>query len=118
LDAIAFDAELRDTTHLYARHGFIDEQHVAALKNIAAESADDPQSLRSLRVVLEKFGATDPNLPDWRQLTRKLAQAELAALEVSVSRDEGDQDPPMPAFLDLKPVSESQGAGPAVSLTA
>lgn len=43
LDAISFDAELRDNTHLYARHGFIDDQHVSNLKAIAAGSAETPK---------------------------------------------------------------------------
>jgi integrase len=116
LDAIAFDAELRDTTHLYARHGFIDEQHVSSLKTIAAGSADDPETIRTLKVALEKFNATDPAQPDWRQLTRKLAQAELAALEVSAYRDEGEPDPPIPAFLDLKPAPDAQSPGSAISI--
>jgi len=61
----------------------IDEQHISSLKAVAAGSADDSEIKRTLRTALGKFGATDPTLPDWRQLTRKLAQAELAALDVS-----------------------------------
>jgi len=116
LDAIAFDAELRDGTHLYARHGFIDEQHVSSLKAIAAGCADDSETKRTLRIALGKFDATDPTLPDWRQLTRKLAQAELAALDVSAHRDEGEQDPPIPAFMDIKPDLDGGSVGPTVSI--
>jgi hypothetical protein len=116
LDANAFDAELRDSTHLYARHGFIDEEYVSILKTIAAGSASDSEILGTLRVVLRKFNATDPTQPEWRQLTRKLAQSELAALDVSALRDDGEEDPPMPAFLDVKAVLNGQGAGKPVSI--
>ena len=116
LDAIAFDAELRDSTPRYARHGFIDEQYVSSLKAIAAGSADDTETIRTLRVVLGKFGATDATLPDWRLLTRKLAQAELAALEVSALRDEGEPDPPTPAFLDVKAAPEPQNTGTPIPI--
>jgi integrase len=116
LDAIAFDAELRDSTPRYARHGFIDEQYVSSLKAIAAGSADETETIRTLRVVLGKFGATDPTLPDWRQLTRKLAQAELAALEVSALRDEGEPDPPIPAFLAVKVAPLTQNTGTPIPI--
>jgi len=99
-EALAFDEELRDSTHLYARHGFFDEFYIERLKNIAAGKADREETSQTLQIILRKFRATDPASPGWRRLTRLLAQAELAALNVAMHRDEGDEDPPPPAFLN------------------
>jgi hypothetical protein len=93
------DSELRDGAQ--CKDGFFDERYVADLKSIAAGSATEAEILHSLRFPLGKFNATDPGQPDWRQLARHLAQAEIPALDVSARRDDGEPDPPPPAFFEV-----------------
>jgi integrase len=108
-EQVAIDDTVRDIAPHLAGIG-IDDRYVADLKQIAAGRADDPQTMRVLADVLIKFGqrgqqAHAPGSPGWRQLTRLLAQAELAALNVIAHRDEGEPDPPTPAFLKAPEVT-------------
>jgi integrase len=109
-EEIALDERLRDTAPR-ATLISIDDSYVGALREIAAGRADDELTMRVLADVLIKFGQRGqyehtPGSPTWRQLTRLLAQAELAALNVMAHRDDGEPDPATPAFLET-PVASS-----------
>lgn len=107
--AVAFDTEARDLDHRYASIGFVDEDHVAALRAIVAGRADTAEIESAIGGALAYFRkrgnhAHPAGSPEWRALARTLAQAELAALAVTASRDEGDADPPTPAALEPPPI--------------
>jgi integrase len=114
-DAIAFDDELRNSNPLYARFGFQDEQRISILRAISAGSASDSDIIEALGIVLRNFNAIDPSRPDWREMTRRLAQAELAALDVAMHRDDGEPDPPTPPAL-LETSTESGQTFSGVSI--
>lgn len=99
--SIAFDSELRDATPAFARVGFPDEDYIEDLKAIISGRLHDHQLpirfLTNIRQHVPPRLALDR--PAWRRATRILAQAELAAIDVSILRSEGEPDPPLPDFL-------------------
>jgi integrase len=102
--AVAFDAEARNADHRFASIGFVDEEHVAALRAIVAGRSDTAEIEATIGGALDYFHKRGNHThasgsPEWRALARSLAQAELAALAVTAARDEGDADPPVPLAL-------------------
>ncbi|MFG1228008.1 tyrosine-type recombinase/integrase [Xanthobacter wiegelii] len=112
-DRLAYDAAIRDTGSKAIGLGFPDEQYVADLREIAAGRILDPLPA-PLALALE-WSTRNGNLQDapgssaWNSTVRMLARAELAALDTSLHRDEGEADPPLPPDLAPAPVT----AGPA-----
>jgi integrase len=93
-DQISFDEELRNTHHLYAR-GFISEEYVAVLQQCSSGAASDDEMQKTLGWILRKFtanGNLDVKIgtPEWREIARALAFAELESLRRTAERDEGD----------------------------
>jgi integrase len=114
-ESVEFDTELRDTDPRYAEFGFPDEQNIASLKRIASGAAGDDETARTLAIILYRFRQrghiqSPAGSAEWRNVCRLLAQAELASLEVSAHRDEGEPDPPLPAFLE--PPAETETHSP------
>lgn len=97
--SIAFDSELRDATALYARHGFPDEEYIQDLKLVIAGRLDEHEMPPNFLANIRPLVPAGLDHTEWRKATRLLARAELAALEVSALRDEGEADPPSPEFL-------------------
>lgn len=111
--SLAFDSELRDTTPLYAKCGYPDEDYIEVLKAIVAGRLDDREMPRMFLTNIRQHIPAGLDHATWRRATRILAQAELAAIEVSSLRSEGEPDPPVPAFLD---VAVTPAAEPAQSI--
>lgn len=89
------DDELRNTDGRYAQHGFVDSDHVDALKRIISGAADNGQIRDTLGAVLRFYEVRGhvkaaSGSPQWREAARALAVAELEALAREVERDEGD----------------------------
>ncbi|MFG1230623.1 tyrosine-type recombinase/integrase [Xanthobacter wiegelii] len=116
-DRLAYDAAIRDTGSKAIGLGFPDEQYVADLREIAAGRILDPLPA-PLALALE-WSTRNGNLQDapgspaWNATVRMLARAELAALDTSLHRDEGESDPPTPA--DLIPAKAAAEAQPATA---
>lgn len=116
-DRLAYDAAIRDTGSKAIGLGFPDEQYVADLREIAAGRILDPLPA-PLALALE-WSTRNGNLQDapgspaWNATVRMLARAELAALDTSLHRDEGESDPPTPA--DLIPAKAAAAAQPATA---
>jgi integrase len=103
-DGLAFDSAARDADHRFA-HGFIDEIYVSDLRRVASGAAGTEEILgtvgRILQVSEQRGSPThSAGTAEWRNLARRLAQAELATLNVTAYRDDGHQDPPLPDFSD------------------
>ena len=98
---------MRDFTPLYARFGFQDEDYFEDLKRIAAGKVDADEIKKTFRFDLRQYAPDNLDLGEWRTLTRMLAQAELAAMEVIESRNEGEPDPPLPAFLNVATTTDT-----------
>ncbi|MCC8941038.1 integrase [Bradyrhizobium sp. Arg68] len=100
-NSLEFDSELRDATPLYARFGAPDESYVEDLKSVIAGRLEDHELpimfLTRIRRYVPARLALDRQA--WRRATRILAQAELATIEVSSLRSEGEPDPALPSFL-------------------
>lgn len=97
--SLAFDSELRDATSLYARFGSTDEDYIEDLKSIVAGRLHDDEMPMIFLTNIKQHVPTGLDRAEWRRATRILAQAELAALDVSALRDEGEADPAIPPFL-------------------
>lgn len=100
--AVAFDTDARDKDYRYAAIGFLDGDHVGALRAVVAGRADHDAIIRTIGPALEYFRRRGNHAhaigsPEWRSLARAIAQVELAALAVTATRDEGEVDPPIPA---------------------
>ncbi len=105
-EANAFDEEARNADPRYATFGFVDPDYVQALEAIAAGRARNEEIASTIEAVLRKFQrrghmSQTPGSPDWRAAARLLALAELAALDVTARRDDGEPDPPLPDFLTV-----------------
>lgn len=99
-NSVAFDSELRDATSLYARFGHPDEAYIEDLKSIAAGRLRDDEMPRIFLTNIRQHVPAGLDPAAWRRATRILAQAELAAMEVSALRNDGEPDPPTPEFLN------------------
>lgn len=99
--SIAFDGELRDATPLYARIGYPDEDYIEDLKSIVAGRLEEQEMPRPFLFNIRQHLPADLDRAMWRRATRLLAQAELAAIEVTSLRNEGEPDPPLPDFLQV-----------------
>ena len=93
-DQLAFDEELRNSTHVFA-HGFIDENYVARLKECISGAASNEDTKATVGWVVDKFKANgnadfEFGTPEWREAARALATAELESLRRTAERDEGD----------------------------
>lgn len=111
--SLAFDSELRDATPLYAKFGDPDEEYIQDLKDIVAGRLEDHEMPRIFLTNIRQHVPLGLDQATWRRATRILAQAELAAMEVSGLRSEGESDPPMPTFLN---VAAAPSAAPAQSI--
>jgi hypothetical protein len=98
--SLAFDSELRDHTPLYAQIGFPDADYVRSLREIIAGRLEEREMPQLFLMKVKQHVPPDLDQATWRRASRILAQAELAALEVNALRDEGEQDPPLPKFLE------------------
>lgn len=103
-DGLAFDSAARDADPRYAL-GFIDDIYVADLRRVASGAAATDEISGTVGRILQKSeqrGAPihSAGSAEWRNLARRLAQAELASLNVTAHRDDGHQDPPSPDFAD------------------
>jgi hypothetical protein len=78
--SLTFDSELRDTTPLYAKLGYPDEDYIEDLKAIIAGRLDDGELPIIFRTNIRQFVPADLDQATWRRATRILAQAELAAI--------------------------------------
>lgn len=103
--SIAFDSELRDATPFYASMGYPDEDYIEDLKSIVAGRLDEHQMPRPFLANIRQHLPADLDRAVWRRATRLLAQAELAAIEVTSLRNEGEPDPSMPDFLHSPPAA-------------
>ncbi|MFG1250483.1 DUF6538 domain-containing protein, partial [Xanthobacter flavus] len=115
-ERLAFDTEIRDCGSPAIGAGFIDEDYVAALRDLAAGRLVDPLPT-PIALALEwsrrQGNLQDPpGSPNWNATLRMLARAELAALETEALRDEGEPDPPIPA--ELAPVKPTQADSPRI----
>ena len=109
---LAFDSEARDADNRFAQ-GFIDEVYVSDLRRVASGAAGTEEIFgtvgRILRLSEQRGSPThSAGTAEWRNLARRLAQAELASLNVTAYRDDGHQDPPLPDFTD--PVAYAPGS--------
>lgn len=111
--SLAFDSELRDHTPLYAKMGYPDEDYIEALKDIIAGRLEDHEMPRIFLTNVRQHVPLGLDQATWRRASRILAQAELAAIEVSGLRSDGESDPPMPAFLN---VAATPAAAPTQSI--
>ena len=113
--SIALDQEIRDNDHRYAATGFAEEQEVEALKRVVAGKADTNETLATMANILalarhQELASVPRGTAEWRILMRFLAQAELAAMNVSAHRDEAEPDPSVPDFLKAPFEPEAAGA--------
>ncbi len=116
-DGLAFDSEARDADPRFTL-GFIDDVYVADLRRVASGAAGTDEIVGTVGRILQKSEQRgSPTHPagsvDWRNLARRLAQAELASLNVTAYRDEGHQDPPVPDFAD--PVISAPGSTTSIN---
>ena len=111
-DALVFDSEARDADPRFAL-GFIDDVYVADLRRVTSGAAATDEIIGTVGRILQKSEQRGSPMHsagsmEWRNLARRLAQAELASLDVTAYRDEGYLDPPTPDFAD--PVVSTPGA--------
>ena len=117
---IAFDEEIRNNDSRYANIG-IDDTYVEALRR-ATTGATSNAELNSVvgRIVRkfrqERHTAVLDNTPEWRELGRILAGAELEYLSRVAERDEGDFSgvPSLPALAAAKPMTADPQAARAL----
>jgi hypothetical protein len=93
-DQMRFDDELRNSDDRYA-HGFIDEDYVAQLRRAVSGAAPNDELQKTVGYILHKFQANrnttaTPGSPEWREVGRALATAELESLARTAERDDGD----------------------------
>jgi len=103
-DQVEFDQELRNTTHLYARHGFIDEFYVETLREIRSGAATNDEIQNAIGWIFRKFqnlGHLDCTLgsTEWRYTASRLAAAEYEALNLAALRDDGEDAPTPPEWI-------------------
>jgi hypothetical protein len=101
---LAFDSAARDGDTRFAQ-GFIDDIYVGNLQRVVSSAAGTDEIFGTVgRIVHRSQQRGSPThsagSAEWRNLARRLAQAELATLNVTAYRDEGHQDPPLPDFVD------------------
>lgn len=127
-DQVQFDQDLRNTTHLYARHGFIDEFYVETLREIRSGAATNDEIQNAIGWIFRKFKSlghldSDPGSTEWRYTASRLAAAEYEALNLAALRDD-DGDAPAPpewitnALSELENTSEGGQKQEVTSLQA
>ena len=92
---LAFDSEARDADPRFA-NGFIYYVYVSDLRRVASGAAGTEEILgtvgRILQISEQRGSPThSAGTTEWRNLARRLAQAELATLNVTAYRDEGHE---------------------------
>jgi hypothetical protein len=92
---IAFDDELRNSDSRFASMGFPDEQYIADLKRIQRGGAPDDEVQKTLGRIMVKFShqghtSAGAGTPEWRELARALATAELESIYRMIERDDND----------------------------
>jgi|PersoiStandDraft_1058852.scaffolds.fasta_scaffold20370_2 hypothetical protein len=93
-DQMSFDDELRNFDNRYAQ-GFFEEDYVAQLRRAVSGAASNHELQKTVGYILLKFETNRnttamPGSPEWREIARAVATAELESLSRAVERDEGD----------------------------
>lgn len=108
---VAFDEQIRNSDPRYANMG-IDEEYVEALRRATTGAASNAELKGTVGAIIKKFRqlrhtAVLDDTPEWRELSRVLAGAELEYQARVAERDEGDFSgtPSLPALTTEKPLA-------------
>ncbi len=93
-DQMRFDDDARNADHRYSMFG-LDQNYVQALKQAVAGSAPNDELAATVGRIVRHYQArgntsVETGSPEWRELARALATAELEAWTRTAERDDGD----------------------------